>query len=208
MMKKNMFLLAFLISAMIFSQNSTAIISFNDGTKKEGIVVIKKQNAWGGEGDVQYEKNNESVARYRFSEINRIDYLNGRDTINTFYIIKENDKKKEKFIVVSLEWKGKVSLFKEEFVKNTYENIYGYIYSKYYLQKKDEEIVNIYPTAYRNAKRPMKNYFSDCPKLVDLIERNAFKKYVLGKYSKLNESERLELEIIETIKYYNSNCFK
>ena len=160
-MKKNMFLLAFLISAMIFSQNSTAIISFNDGTKKEGIVVIKKQNAWGGEGDVQYEKNNESVARYRFSEINRIDYLNGRDTINTFYIIKENDKKKEKFIVVSLEWKGKVSLFKEEFVKNTYENIYGYIYSKYYLQKKDEEIVNIYPTAYRNAKRPMKNYFSD-----------------------------------------------
>ena len=81
---------------MIFSQNSTAIISFNDGTKKEGIVVIKKQNAWGGEGDVQYEKNNESVDRYRFSEINRIDYLNGRDTINTFYIIKENDKKKMK----------------------------------------------------------------------------------------------------------------
>jgi hypothetical protein len=148
------------------------------------------------------------VARYRFSEINRIDYLNGRDTISTFYIIKEHDKKKEKFIVVSLEWKGEVSLFKEEYVKSTYENIHGFIFSKYYLQKKDAEIVNIYPTAYRNVKRPMKNYFSDCPKLVDRIERNAFKKYVLGKYPKLNESERLELEIIETIKYYNSNCLK
>ena len=207
-MKKNIFLLTFLISTMIFSQNSTAIISFNDGTKKEGVVVIKKQNAWGGEGDVQYEKNNESVARYRFSEINRIDYLNGRDTISTFYIIKENDKKKGKFIVVSLEWKGEVSLFKEEYVKSTYENIHGFIFSKYYLQKKDAEIVNIYPTAYRNPKRSMKNYFSDCPKLVDRIERNAFKKYVLGKYPKLNEGERLELEIIETIKYYNSNCLK
>jgi hypothetical protein len=44
-MMKNIFLLTFHISAMIFSQNSTAIISFNDGTKKEGVVVIKKQNA-------------------------------------------------------------------------------------------------------------------------------------------------------------------
>lgn len=204
-MTKKIFLITFLISSMIFSQDIKGIISFNDGTKKEGFVSITKENIWGGEGVVKYQENDENEEKFKFSEIRRIDYVIDRDTTNTFYIIKE--KESGRFYVVTLEYKGEVCLYKQDWLYKR-QLSKEYEYSKYFLKRKNENMVNVYPTKFSNIKSAMKKYFSDCPSFVDLIDRNAFENLISGTYPNLKRNEKLEKTIFETIMYYNSNCIK
>ena len=189
------------------AQKGQGTIHFKDGTKKVGFFnygpnltastirvtdkVIYKTN----------KKDKQSI-EYDFDDISYLEHGFGNKKF--VYYFKVPEENQNIILDVNLLYEGKVKLYRHSSIisgpMNTYnENVY-------YVQKNEDFIFRVFPNKFMgpSSKRLLKQYFSDCAKLVELIDREAFEMYVANNPElKKNYSENRLLEIM---KYYDSKC--
>ncbi|MEM9001213.1 MAG: hypothetical protein AAGB24_13195 [Bacteroidota bacterium] len=194
------------------AQKGQGTIYFKNGTKKTGLVKYgPKLTATNMRttDKVLYKthKKDKNPIEYDFFEIFKIEYAFGTSTLTYYFKIPEENP--NIVLDVSLLYEGNVNLYRHSsLVTSTTPNggtATGYTHN-YYVQKNEKQVSRIFPNRFMgpSSQKLMKQYFSDCPKLVELIARDAFKMYVANtpKLAKNKTANRL----IEIAKYYDSNC--
>ncbi len=189
------------------AQKGQGTIHFKDGTKKVGFFnygpgitapnirvtdkVIYKTN----------KKDKKSI-EYDFTDISSIEYGSGNKAFVYYFKIPEENQ--NVILDVNLLYDGKVKLYLHSSTvagpMNTYqENVY-------YVQKNEDYIYRIFPNKFMgpSSKKLLKQYFSDCIKLVELIDREAFKMYVANNPELKKNS--VQNRLLEIVKYYDSKC--
>jgi len=207
-MKSKILLFIFFITTITYAQKIEGTIHFNDGTQKSGYIkygpkAIAKNIKTTDNVKFFKTKNSNKKVEFKYSNISKIDLTKNGDLITTIYF-KVYEKDPNIIFDVTLEHEGHVSLY-----KNTHFDNYGYIIETYFVQKDDQNIVKIFPVGVlgNGSDKAMKNYFIDCPKLLELIDRRAFRMYFANKPS-LEKSEKFKNRLIEIVKYYNTKCAK
>lgn len=182
-------LICFLIGLMSiksFSQYGESIVYFEDGTTKK----------W----------NIKNIAPYKYNRkfkkpISRIEL---QDKNSNKLIVYENivlkKRKKEKIIFVRIIYEGtKVNLYSRYILHNGdphYGIEYGSIGDVHYAKKKNDKYANEISLEGSNAiygnrfKKNARKFFSDCPKLVELIDKKEIK----------NKNK------IKAFEFYDNNC--
>jgi hypothetical protein len=201
-MKKVSFILLlslFFISYNIEAQKTKTILTFNDGTKLEGLGKLK------GSERVKFRKDkNTKAKKYHFKDLERVTIYSGDAKISYVYLL---EKEKKKYKVLEEVVTGDISLYK--IVRHGTHAPMGvgfggvggmgmgasFTIKNYYLRKKQEkEVTHISSTQLfsKNFKKAATTYFEDCP---DLVEKIATKEY-------------RKRDIRAVIEFYNSKCKK
>lgn len=203
-MKKVSFILLlslFFVSYNIEAQKAKAILTFNDGTKLEGLGKLK------GSERVKFRKDkNTKAKKYHFKDLERVTIYSGDE--RTFYVYLL-EKEKKRYKVLEEVVIGDISLYK--IVRHGTHAPMGvgfggvggmgmgmgasFTIKNYYLRKKHEkEVTQISSTHLfsKNFKKAATTYFEDCP---DLVEKIATKEY-------------RKRDIRAVIEFYNSKCKK
>lgn len=85
-----------------------------------------------------------------------------------------------------------------------------YARTEFYVKTEgDENLTKLYSQGVfgnGTGKKNLKKYFQDCPKLIELIKNNAFKKYFENK-TNMSRFVKLNNRFIEMVKFYN-DCKK
>lgn len=202
----------FLITSIVSSQKYESVIHFKDGTEKSGYIKygakpFASNITTTDKVKFRISKESKEVTEFEFSKISKIDLTKSGDVIRTYYFQTPEENLKV-VLEVTLEHEGNaVSLYKHIQSVNTSTNGYnpGSI-NEYYLQKGKKNIVKIFPGKFMgiSSENLIKNFFEDCPKLVELIDREAFKMFVANTPSLAKKKNTNRL--IEIVKYYNSKC--
>jgi CRISPR/Cas system-associated endonuclease/helicase Cas3 len=205
-MKKVSFILLlslFFVSYNIEAQKAKAILTFNDGTKLEGLGKLK------GASFVKFRKDkNTKAKKYHFKDLERVEIYSGDAKTTYVYLL---EKEKNKYKVLEEVVIGDISLYK--IVRHgTHAPMgvgfggvggmgmgmgmgAGFTIKNYYLRKKHEkEVTHISSTHLfsKNFKKAATSYFEDCP---DLVEKIATKEY-------------RKRDIRAVIEFYNAKCKK
>ncbi len=92
---------------------------------------------------------------------------------------------------------GKVSLYRDMLhVDNGVQLVY-------YVDKKNEKLTKIFPVGFmgNGSDKAISEYFNDCPAILELLEREAFRKFV-----KMKKGLKSQYRLEEIVKYYNQKC--
>ncbi|MGY8939071.1 MAG: hypothetical protein ACKVK4_03750 [Flavobacteriales bacterium] len=206
-MKKVSFILLlslFFVSYNIEAQKAKAILTFNDGTKLEGLGKLK------GSERVKFRKDkNTKAKKYHFKDLESVKIYSGDAKTSYVYLL---EKEKKRYKVLEEVVIGDISLYK--IVRHGTHAPMGvgfggvggvggmgmgmgasFTIKNYYLRKKHEkEVTQISSTHLfsKNFKKAATTYFEDCP---DLVEKIATKEY-------------RKRDIRAVIEFYNSKCKK
>ena len=211
-MKERIIILICFTSSMVFSQKTEGTIHFKDGTEKIGYVKYGPKPLLSDISimdKVKFRTSKESneISEFEYTDIAKIDLMKDGEILSTSYF-KTLKKNPNIILEVTLVHKGNVSLFTHIAHVNTPNSYGGGSIREYYVQRDEENIVKIFPGKVMgiSSEKLMMRFFSDCPKLVELIDREAFKRFVANSpgLAKNKNANRL----IEIVKYYNSKCLR
>jgi len=203
-------LFLFFITSITLAQKKEGIIHFKDGTEKHGYIKYGPSPFASNilvTDKVKFRKTIKSkeIIDYEFSKISKIDLIRNGEILWSSYF-KIPKKNPDIILEVNLVHKGITSLYTHMASVNNPSNYGGGSITEYYVQNNEEGIVKIFPGKPFgvSSEKLMKQFFKDCPKLVELIEKEAFKRYVANtpKLAKRKTKNRL----IEIVKFYNSKC--
>lgn len=185
-----------LITLLLFSYNSYSQLKlnviFNDGTEK--------MDYYETEGDELLALSNNK--RFHIDEIKELTYYTEKDTTH-YYVVETKtyvESKKSKKDIARKAYDGEnIELY---YIYYNWTKIHTNStmsfnsYDEAFVRRKGEEFVYnigyIYGAGYKGIKKRVKEYFTDCPKLVEKVKQNKIKK---------NNS-------LEIVKYYDENCGK
>jgi len=209
-MREIIIIFTLLTSLSTFAQDSKgSVIHFKDGSTKVG--YFKYGSPFRGNILItdklkfRTNKKNKDFSEYDFSEISKIVTPTG----NTYYYLTPKDNL-QIILKVSLVYEGSIKIYRHQQLANgggPNSNI-QYMAEVFYLQKGEESLVHVFPnkTFGASPEKLMKNFFKDCPKLVQLIDRQAFKIYVANNPDLAGI--RTESRLIEIVKYYDTKCIE
>lgn len=210
-MKKYILFLAFTITTAIHGQWHNGVIYFEDGSTKSGLLSL-------GDEEVVLRKSKKSKEKTKFitSIIDRVDFVEKDEVLVTFLFMSAKSRASTKTLMVNLEFEGEVSLYRHynyESGVNVSDGNRGNQYVgggeviEYYVGRDSENLTKIFPVGVlgNGSEKAIKDYFYKCPKLIELIEREAFERLV-GNDPKIKKSQKFKQRLIEIVKYYNSNC--
>jgi hypothetical protein len=196
-MKKVSFILLlslFFVSYNMEAQKTKAILTFNDGTKLEGLGKLK------GSERVKFRKDkNTKAKKYHFKDLESVNIYEGSEktTYVYLYVKEKNDYKVLQEIII-----GELSLYITiTHVQHVNMGFGGpgvgasFTTKDYYLKRKVEKKANqLGPRGLflKNFKKYASIYFNDCPKLSEKIKIKEFRRR----------------DIVEIVEYYNNNCTK
>ncbi|MEE9362414.1 MAG: hypothetical protein V3U92_07445 [Cellulophaga sp.] len=206
-MKGKIVVFVFFTALIVSSQKREGTIYFKDGTKKVGYIrnrsdIITSKDRL----EFRISKKSKEISEFKYTDISKIDFNNATsENIFAIFYYKTLMENSENMLEVSLIYKGYVSLYRHiGYFENSQGG--GGSITEYYVQKGEENIVKIFPGKVlgKSSETLMKSFFEDCPKLVELIDRKAFKMFVANSPSLAKK--RHTNRIIEIVKYYNSKC--
>lgn len=189
-MKKIIILLSLFLSVhSTYSQKKMKIV-FADGTEKTGDYRIKLPMF----SRIPIVVSHETNEKYKLDQMQNVTLYDG--TAELYYEIidaKDNmdDAKTEKVLGLLIYNGPKAKLFGVEEAVNSATVA---PYQEIYIRKKDDKIAYnigyIYGVDARSAKKRLRDYFADCPSLVEQINNN-----------EINKEKSIEIT-----KYYETNC--
>ncbi len=195
-MKTKLLLIALLFTGYNLYAQLKLNVVFNDGTEKMDYYKIK------GRKELRALSDNK---KYTIDQIKEVTYYSEKDP--TQY---------DTYNVVDIKTYVKSKKSKKEFARKAYEgeNIELYYihynwstmhansmmsfnaYDEAFVRRKGEEFVYnigyIYGAGYKGIKKRIKEYFTDCPELVEKVKENKIKKN----------------NTMEIVKFYDENCGK
>ncbi|WP_047546338.1 hypothetical protein [Psychroserpens sp. Hel_I_66] len=188
-MKKIIIIITLCLSSVLYAQKEKGTIYFKDGSKKEGLVAINANH------DITYKltENSEKFLIYNASTVEKVQ-LEGFAT--QYYKTIENGLENTDRLVIKL-IDGKVSLYKDfKETNNGKVNLY-------FVEKDNEPLAQMYPAKSfaKSSDKVIKDYFQDCPQLIELLDKEAFRKDV-----KMKEGRNSQLRLEAIVKYYNDKC--
>ncbi len=192
-MKKYFLIISVLVSSILNAQKLNGTIYFKDGTIKNGLIKITNNEKI----KFKTNKDSEDITTYSSIEVDKveIEFEKNRKEIRVYKDIENLFQYGEKLLTLLVE--GKVNLYIDMLhVDNGVQLVY-------YVDKKKEKLTKIYPVGFlgNGSDKAISEYFNDCPALIELLEREAFRKFVRMKKG-LKSQYRLE----EIVKYYNREC--
>ena len=208
-----------LTTAMGFSQKIEATLHLKDGTTKTGFIKYGLNpfapNLYVTD-KVKYRKTitSKEITEYAYSLISRIDVLEEGKLMRSLYFRTTEKNPKIVLELLLVYQEGEVNLYAapvdvitpNDVVQSGKPYVVASV-SAYYLQKDGEaHVFKVFPGKVMgiSSEKLMQDYFEDCPKLVELIGRKAFKMYVANTPSLADQKSKNRL--IEIVKYYNTNC--
>jgi len=198
---KNSFLLFFLVvTTNVFSQNLNGVIYFNEGSTKSGFVSL-------GDDEVVLRptKKSKEKTKFKSESVDKVELMDEGVVSTTFFFKQTKKGKSLKTLVVTRLWEGEVSLYLH-YSSGMNSNHVGYETLRYYVARDEETLSKIFPTGIdKTSERTIKEYFHDCPRLGELIDKKAFQRVVDNNH-KLKRNEKVPERLKEIVKYYNSNC--
>lgn len=181
-----------------FSQEKSKVI-FNDGSEKIGEFIIRKP-FFANSSSRMLIISNETKKKYTLNDVAKVIVYSGKDSL-TYEVIdiktNYNDKKTEKKLGL-LAYRGtKINLYYvEETIHSGGAIGISSVYNsgEAYAKKTNDTIAYnigyIYGAGARGIKKRVRDYFTDCPKLIDNVENDVIEKD----------------KTIDIIKFYEDNC--
>nr|WP_321223491.1 hypothetical protein [uncultured Psychroserpens sp.] len=193
-MKISLVILLFFSTILVYAQKEHGTIYFKDGTLKKGLVKIKNNH----ELKFKENKDTKEAIIYTFATVKKVQI----EGFQMRYYKKTNEAFQPNRLVYKL-IDGKVNLYMDEVSTTNSQGMVGGTALKYYVDKENEDVVQIYPGTPlgKSSDRIIAEYFKDCPKLIALLDRDAFRKSV-----KMRKGRRSQFRLEEIVKYYNENC--
>ncbi|MEN9909541.1 MAG: hypothetical protein RLZZ540_2690 [Bacteroidota bacterium] len=198
MTKKYLISFLLLVVNFCFCQEKTMLF-FKDGSTKTGMYKIRKKTFTNDSSNMVI-LNNDTDEKYTLDDITvAIVFKNSLEYYYEVINVKKNfnDKKTEKKLGLLAYKSPKINMY------YIAEAIYsggtvgmGMMYGtneKYVQKSKDSIAYNlgyIYGAGERGIKKRVRDYFTDCPNLVELVDNNKIEKY----------------DTLQIIKYYEDNC--
>ena len=186
-MKLNLFALTLLTIVNLNAQND--IIFFKDGTSKKGYVKITQNDKI----KFKTNKNSKDFIKYSSTEVEKIEINHkkyGKST-KVYKRVKNFFQDSDQLLNLMVEGKA-----------NLYYNLVDYghgLQPVYYVDKEKELTTN--PVIILKSDKIIAEFFKDCPNLLKLLKREAFRKFV-----KMKKGLKYQNRLIEIVKYYNTKC--
>ena len=187
-----------LICTPLHAQKSKAVLTFKDGTVKNGLGKLISRNR------VKFRSHKKAKPiKYHFKNLETVKMIQKEDSL-TYVYIRVNNKKKPRVLEVKVA--GILSLY--ELSQTHYSAghfggpggfgggfvpVYAYNINNFYVRKagqKEATHLGSNQLFTKNFKKAASTYFKDCPSLVQKIQSRTFKKRDLEKI----------------VNYYNRNC--
>jgi hypothetical protein len=198
---KKIYLSLSLLFAVHFSycQEKTTLF-FKDGTSKTGMYKIRKKTFTNDSSNLVII-NNETDEKYTLENLTDVIIL--KDTLKSYYEVidvKKNfdDKKTERKLGFLAYSSPKVNMY---YIAETINSggaigvfMMSHGYQETYIKKSKDSIAYnmgyIYGAGERGIKKRVRDYFYDCPKLVELVNNDNIDKH----------------NTFQIVKYYEENC--
>lgn len=199
------FLLILFFTPLFLTAQKTAhkfdgVIYYKDGSTKSGFISLIDDK-------IVFRPTRKSKEKTKIdaTKIDKIKFGDKNDTNATFFFKQLANKNSDKTIPVTRLLEGNVSLYLY-YSSGINANNGGYETLRYYVAKKDEQLSLILPTGIaKTSDRAIKEYFDDCPKIGEYIDKKAFQK-IVDNNAKLRRSEKVPRRLKDIVNYYNSNC--
>jgi len=192
-MKKYFLILSILFTSILNAQKQNGTIFFKDGTTKNGLLKITNNHKI----KFKINENSEDVLTYSSLEVEKIEieFKKNRKEVKVYKDTESLFQSSDKLLTLLEE--GKVNLYMDMLhVDNGVQLIY-------YVDKKKEKLTKIYPVGFmgNGSDKAIEEYFQDCPTLLELLKREAFRKFV-----KMKKGLKSQYRLEEIVKYYNQKC--
>jgi hypothetical protein len=193
-MKKHLYILTILISSTLYAQKTNGTIYFKDGTNKKGYIKITQNDKI----KFKKNKNSEDIIKYSSIEIEKVEIEHekyGKKIL--FYKKVESPFQNSNKLLPKL-IDGKVNLYLD-IVFNGQNGVSH----DYYADKEKGTLTKIWPVGLfaNGSEKVISEYFKDCPELLKLLKREAFRKFV-----KMKKGNKTQFRLEEIVKYYNNKC--
>ncbi|MFD0991650.1 hypothetical protein [Tenacibaculum geojense] len=174
-MKKKLFFFLLILNLSLFSQTQKADLIFIDGDTIQGLGLITKNNK------IKFKLSYvDKAEKWDFRIIKGITFY-GFKEVREFEYIKVN--KKQKPLLLEVKYRGKVNIYEDQFY--TYDNMFGNDNfmktlrenKTTYLKRDNEELARSFLGF--NFRKNAKEYFKDCPEVVDIFNTKEYKKYTI-----------------------------
>lgn len=192
--------LLFIVNFCISQEKTT--LFFKDGSSKTGMYKIRKKTFTNDSSNLVI-LNNDTNEKYTLEDVTDVIIL--KDTLKSYYEVidvKKNfdDKKIEKKLGFLAYSSPKVNMY---YIAETIHSggaigvfTMNYGYKETYIKKSKDSIAYnmgyIYGAGERGIKKRVRDYFYDCPKLIELVDNDNIDKH----------------NTFQIVKYYEENCAK